>query len=70
MDTIRQRRQMKVTLRHLPSLKVLVVSLVLMPRRGEAKWDRPIGATVAIELRHRNGGLALMVRSRYVTIAV
>ena len=61
---------MKVTLCHLPSLKVLVASLVLMPRRGEVKRQRPVDATVAIELRHRNGGVGLTVRSRYVTLAV
>ena len=48
MDTLRQRRQMKATLRHFPNLKILVASLVLMSRRGEAK-----GATVATELKHR-----------------
>ena len=52
------------------SLKVLVGSLALMLKRGEAKRRRRVGATVAIELRRRNGGVDLMVRGRCAMLAV
>ena len=50
--------------------RVLVGSLVLMRRRGEAKRHHRVGATVAIELRPLNGGVGLMVRGRCATLAV
>ncbi len=43
------------------SSKALVGSLELMLRRGEAKRHRQVGATVATERRHQNGGVGLMV---------
>ena len=52
------------------NLRVLVGSLVLMQRRGEAKRHHRVGATVAIELRRRNGGVGLMVRGRCAMLAV
>ena len=52
------------------NLRVLVGLLVLTRRRGEAKRHHRVGAIVAIELRRRNGGVALMVRGRCATLAV
>ena len=52
------------------SLKGLVVSPVLMPRRGEVKRPRQVGATAAIELRPQNGDAGLMVRGRCAMHAV
>ena len=52
------------------NLRVLVDSLVLMRRRGEAKRHHRVGATVAIELRRLNGGVGLMVRGRCAMLAV
>ena len=50
--------------------RVLVGSLVLMRRKGEAKRHHRVGATVATEQKRQNGGAGLMVRGRYAMPAV
>lgn len=52
------------------NLRVLVGSLVLMRRKGEAKPHHQVGATVATELRRLSGGVGLMVRGRCAMLAV
>ena len=52
------------------SLKVLVNSMVLMLRRGEAERHRQVGATAVTELRRRSGDVGLMARGRCATLVV